>query len=69
MAGLVPAIPIQEARSCLLNRDHRDTTLRVGPVMTADACKSYRLIGANFAGSMIEVFCSISRLDSSIFFT
>ena len=29
----------------------------------------YRLIGANFAGSMIEVFCSISRLESSIFLT
>ncbi len=35
-----------------------------------DECPNdHRLIGANFAGSMIEVFCSISKLESSISFT
>jgi hypothetical protein len=35
IAGLVPAIPLRRAR-CPPYRDHRDSTLRVGPVMTKD---------------------------------
>jgi hypothetical protein len=34
IAGLVPAIPMPVARSCFMNRDHRDSPLRGGPVMT-----------------------------------
>jgi putative endonuclease len=33
MAGLVPAIPLRRAL-CPLRRDHRDSALRAGPVMT-----------------------------------
>jgi len=33
MAGLVPAISLRDARF-LLYRDHRDSPLRGGPVMT-----------------------------------
>ena len=42
MAGLVPAISLRDALLCPTNRDHRDSALRAGPVMTR---KSYfRLI-------------------------
>jgi len=34
MAGLVPAIPLKEAKLCQGNRDHRVTALRAGPMMT-----------------------------------
>jgi hypothetical protein len=34
MAGLVPAIPLREARLCHMDRDHRVMPLRGGPVMT-----------------------------------
>jgi len=34
MAGLVPAIPIPVARPLPIKRDHRDSALRAGPVMT-----------------------------------
>ena len=34
IAGLVPAISIERASPCLFNRDHRDSPLRAGPVMT-----------------------------------
>ncbi len=35
MAGLVPAISLRLAL-CLRNRDHRDSALRAGPVMTTE---------------------------------
>jgi hypothetical protein len=34
MAGLVPAIPLRGAQ-CPMNRDHRDSALCAGPVMTS----------------------------------
>jgi hypothetical protein len=35
MAGLDPAIPFRKAQ-CHVNRDHRVTALRAGPVTTAE---------------------------------
>src|ERR1041385_3880085 len=35
MAGLVPAIPLREAPLYPIYRDHRDSALRAGPVMTS----------------------------------
>jgi hypothetical protein len=40
MAGLVPAIPIHGVRMRQSNRDHRVTTLRVGPAMTVECVEA-----------------------------
>ena len=39
IAGFSPAIPLRKARHCQLNRDHRDSALRAGPVMTKEMRK------------------------------
>jgi hypothetical protein len=40
MAGLVPAIPLRRARPSSHERDHRDTALRAGPMMTVELALS-----------------------------
>jgi hypothetical protein len=41
MAGLDPAIPLGDAKQCDHDRDHRDSALRAGPVMTGKGLKAW----------------------------